>query len=467
MLQSETNIDNYDLHGINRYYPRHDDFIKFHNRKNRVAVLVCHRRAGKTVACIADLVYSAILTQKKDARYAYIGPYKGQVKDVCWTYLKNLTSDIPNVKYNETELRVDFANGARIKLYGADNPDAIRGIYLDGVILDEYADMRASVYTSIIRPMLADRKGWIVFIGTPKGYNQFYKIYNDAKKDNNCFTLMLKASESKILDDDELQQMRKDIDDDNQYEQELECSFDAAIIGSYYGKAIQLLEETGKITSVPYDPDLPVYTAWDLGYSDYTTTWFFQIFRGESRYIDYYCNNGQDVEYYAKMLDEKKYNYAKIGNKPYLLLPHDAKHKTMAAKGKSIQQQFYEYGYDSRIIPSLSLQDGIQAARKNLKKAWFDAEKCEDGLNALKLYRQNFNDKLNRFNDAPLHDWTSHAADAFRCAAIAVNDDLKIQPQEKSTQEKMSMLQNIRVDISMPTFNDILKKNIRKIKNAY
>lgn len=402
--------------GINEYDPR-GQFIDFHNRVERWAVLVCHRRAGKTVACVADLVLSALATSKSDARFAYVCPQYNQAKDVAWTYIKRLTADIPNVQYNESELRADLPNGARIRLYGADNPDRLRGLYLDGVVLDEFADMRSSVWGEVIRPMLADRKGWAVFIGTPKGHNEFYQCWQDAQTDDAWFKMMLKASNSGLIEADELKDAAKGMTDD-QYAQEFECSFEAAIAGAYYANDFK----EDSVRDVGYDPKLPVFTAWDIGYSDDTAIWFWQMAGGEVHVIDFYANNGHGVPHYVDVLNEKGYNYAKLGNKPFLWLPHDARAKTFASGGKSSQEQFMALGYSSRIVPELSLQDGINALRMMLPKAYFDRQKCFDGVEALKLYRREYDDDKKVFRDKPLHDWTSHAADAARYMAIAFRE---------------------------------------------
>lgn len=399
--------------GINQYNPR-EPFQAFHNRLERWAVLVCHRRAGKTVACVAELVLSALFTTKQDARYAYVCPQYNQAKDVAWMYIKRLTADIPGIQYNESELRADLPNGARIRLYGADNPDRLRGLYLDGVILDEFADMRSSVWGEVVRPMLADRKGWAVFIGTPKGHNEFYDAYQYALTAPDWFTLMLKASESGLIAQEELADARRGMTDD-QFAQEFECSFEAAIAGAYYSKDIV----NEQITDVPYDPTIPVYTAWDIGFNDDTAVWFYQVTRNEIHVIDYYATNGYGVEHYVEMLNSKGYTYAKRGNKPFLWLPHDARAKTFASGGKSTQEQFMALGYSSLITPELSLQDGIQALRMTLPRMWFDRDKCKDGIEALKLYRREWDSDKKVFRDKPLHDWTSHAADAARYMAIA------------------------------------------------
>lgn len=392
--------------------------------------MVCHRRAGKTVACVADLVLSALVTTKQDARYAYVGPQLNQVKDVAWLYVKRLTADIPGVEYNETELRADLPNGARIRLYGADNPDRLRGLYLDGVVLDEFADMRSSVWGEIIRPMLADRKGWAVFIGTPKGHNEFYTLWHDTESKPDWYRMLLKASTSGLVDAAELEDAAASMTED-QYAQEFECSFEAAVAGAFYAREFADIELEGRITDVPYDETLPVFTAWDIGYSDDTSIWFYQVVAGEIRLIDFHSSNGYSPEWYAGMLKEKGYNYAKLGDKPFLWLPHDAKPKTFQGSGRSVQQQFQSHGFKSRIVPSLSVQDGIQAARLTLKRCWFDAEKCYDGYEALKMYRREWDDEKRVFRQTPRHDWASHPADAFRMLAIAWREDFAQETPSK------------------------------------
>ena len=157
-----------------KYRPR-PIFADFHERKQRWSIVIAHRRAGKTVACINDLIIKAGLENKPNGRYAYIAPYHSQAKSIAWDYLLRYSQPLYR-KHNQSELWVELVNGSRIRLFGADNPDALRGMYLDGVILDEYADMKPSVWGSVLRPLLSDRAGWAVFIGTPKGHNAFYDI---------------------------------------------------------------------------------------------------------------------------------------------------------------------------------------------------------------------------------------------------------------------------------------------------
>jgi hypothetical protein len=185
------------------YLPR-PHFLSFHARKERFAVLVCHRRAGKTVACINDLIRAAVTCPRPQARFAYLAPYYAQAKDVAWDYLTSYVAPIPGVGVNISELRVDLPNGARLRLYGAENAERLRGLYLDGIVIDEPADMDPRVWPEILRPALADREGWAVFIGTPKGRNAFCELWEKAKADPAWFTLMLKASETGILPAQEL-----------------------------------------------------------------------------------------------------------------------------------------------------------------------------------------------------------------------------------------------------------------------
>ncbi|MGE3712532.1 MAG: hypothetical protein AB7G35_23050, partial [Hyphomicrobiaceae bacterium] len=196
--------------------------MPFHDANKRWRVIVAHRRAGKTVATVNHLIRSALLCPLPEPRVAYIAPLYKQAKDVAWTYLKRFSAVIPGVDANESELRVDLPNRGRVRLYGADNPDGMRGIYLDDVVLDEYADMRPRVLPEIIRPALSDRKGSLTAIGTPRGHNDFYKLWQTAQHDPEWFGLMLRASETGLVDAQELADASKFMSPE-QYAQEFEC----------------------------------------------------------------------------------------------------------------------------------------------------------------------------------------------------------------------------------------------------
>jgi len=405
------------------YAPR-DVFEPFHSRDERWACLVAHRRAGKTVSCINDLIRRAFVDGKENGRYAYIAPYHSQAKSIAWDYLLRYTIDV-RVTANASELWVELLNGARIRLFGADNADALRGLYLDGVILDEYADMKPRVWGEIIRPLLADRRGWAVFIGTPKGHNSFYEIWKTANASDKWFAASVRASTSGLLPQEELEDAKRGMTDD-QYEQEFECSFEAAILGAYYGKELKALEDQGRITKVEYDRTLPVFTAWDLGYHDDTAIWFYQVTHTEIHVIDFYSGSGLAIEDYANAVKSKPYKYGRH------YLPHDARAKTLASGGKSVIEQLAMHLGISNlaIVPSLSVQDGIQAARVMLPKVWFDKENCEDAVELLKQYQREWDEDKKTFRDKPRHDYTSHAADGFRMLAVSWKEN-KAKTEEK------------------------------------
>lgn len=393
------------------YAPR-AAFVPFHMRTQRWAALVCHRRAGKTVACVADLVDAALRCTKKNGRFAYIAPLYTQAKDVAWTYLKDLVGPIPGIEINESELRVDFPhNGARIRLYGADNADRMRGLYLDGAVLDEPADMRPSVWPLVVRPTLSDRQGWAAFIGTPKGHNEFYDIYARANQSSDWFAMVLSADESGLLPEEELADARFSMTPDH-YAQEYLCSFDAAIVGAYWGKELADIERRGHMVEELYERDLPVHTAWDLGISDSTAIWFFQVHAGEMRVIDAYENHGFGLDHYVGVLNAKPYKYGQHW------VPHDAKVRELGT-GRTRIETLVGLGLRPSLVPDHSLQDGINAARMTIGAAWFDCINCKGALEALKQYQREYDEKVRQFKDKPRHDWTSHYADAFRYLAMA------------------------------------------------
>jgi len=396
------------------YQPR-EVFEPFHARAQRWAALVCHRRAGKTVACVGELVIRAVRTGKENARYAYIAPFYSQAKSVAWDYLKRIVAPL-GAEVRESELSVKLPhNGALIRLYGADNPDALRGIYLDGVVLDEYADTKPSLWGAVLRPLLADRCGWAVFIGTPKGRNAFFDIVDHSRRSEDWFDLTLKASTSGLLRLSELEDAKRTMSED-QYNAEFECSFDAAIVGAYWGKELRVALENDRICDVPYDPAVPVETAWDIGRSDSTAIWFYQRVRGEKHFIDHYETNGEDIAHYADVLNSKPYKYSDHW------LPHDARAKTLASNGKSVVEQLFALGIKGKIVPSLSRQDGIQAARMVLPVCWFDREKCQDGLEHLRQYKRQWDEDRKMFGPDPAKSPHNHSADAFRYAAISMRD---------------------------------------------
>lgn len=383
----------------------------YHRRSERFTCIVAHRRFGKTVAAINDLIRTALTLDRQSVRVAYIAPYYRQAKAIVWDYAKYYTSVIAGVVINESELRIDFPNGARLRLFGADNYDAMRGLYFDDVVLDEPADFPVSAWPTVIRPALADRKGRATFIGTPKGKNEFWEVYNRAKGDPDWFTLMLKASETGIIDDDELKDARQTMGEDR-YEQEFECSFEAAITGAYYGTEMKAATNDNRITKVPYDPALKVITSWDLGVGDSTAIWFAQYVGAERRIIDYYESSGVGLDHYVRELQQRNYIYGEH------ILPHDARVRELGS-GKTRVETLGELGLQNiTIAPNLMIDDGIQAVRSSLALTWFDAEKCKLGIEALRQYQRDYDEKGKTWRGRPKHDWTSHGADSFRYLTV-------------------------------------------------
>jgi hypothetical protein len=378
------------------YRPRLQ-FVPFHRRWQRFACIVTHRRAGKTVACIHDLHRGARQSQKPRPRYAYLSPFVRQSKAVAWDYLRAAIRPgrTFGASAHESELRVDYPdNCGQVRLYGADNPDALRGIYLDGIVLDEYADMDPRVWSEIIRPALADRQGWAVFIGTPKGRNTFFELWRRSQSEEGWFSMMLKASDTGLIPDSELELARRDLTEE-QYAQEFECSFDAAVVGSYYGKPMARADAEKRIGGVPYDPTALVWTAWDLGIRDATAIWFAQVVGREIRIIDYYEASGVDLGHYVREIYSRPYVYA--GH----IVPHDAQARELGT-GKSRLEVLASLGLKHlTLAPLHRIEDGINAVRMLLPRCWLDAAKCARGVDALKLYRADYDDKLQAHRRIP------------------------------------------------------------------
>lgn len=398
----------------------------------RWSIVVAHRRAGKTVACIQSLIQSALTCKRREPRYAYVAPLYSQAKDVAWEYLKHFSKPL-GASINESELRVDLPDrlgGARIRLYGSDNPDRLRGLYFDGVVLDEFADMRPSVWGEVVRPMLADRQGWAIFIGTPKGHNEFHTKWLEANASDDWLCLILKASETGILPEDELASARQAMSED-QYEQEFECSFEAAIQGAYFAVQMRRMREDGRIGDVPIDRSRPVHTCWDIGKSDSTAIWFFQNHGQMIHLVHYYENAGEGVEFYVRKLkeiaEEREFSYGKHYG------PHDLDNSHWIMPGaESSVDVARRMGIDFIVVPRVpNKMDGIEAGRNWLSMCWIDAEHCKQGIESLDNYRKAWDDQRKTWKREPFHDWASHGADALQTGACGFTPDYVPPPGDR------------------------------------
>jgi phage terminase large subunit len=391
-------------------------------RAKRFVVLVCHRRFGKTVLAVNLNQQTALMSGQPRPRTAYIGPTYKQAKAIAWDYMQHYARPIPGVTMNQSELRIDYPNEGQSRIYGADNPDSLRGIYLDRANLDEFGLHPPKTFSEVIGPTLVDRGGSALFLGTPNGKNQFYDIAQHAKAreaagDPEWAYREYKASQTGLLDPDYLRQAREMMTND-EYAQEFECSFEASVKGAIYAKELEQARTDGRIGTVPIEPALPVHTAWDIGMSDHTAIWFVQQTRtGEVRVVDYYEASGEGLPFYAKLLKEKGYTYGRH------IAPHDIQVRDFSGSGRSRQEVAREYGIRFEVAPKLDPEDGIHAARMLLPRCVFDATRCAAGIEALKHYRRDYNSRLNEFKATPVHDWASHGADAFRYLATTLTPD--------------------------------------------
>lgn len=379
-----------------------------HETKERWKVVVAHRRSGKTTACINHLIRDSLRVD--GSKYAYIAPTYKQAKNVAWDILKEYARKIDDHKFNESELRVDFANGSRITLYGADNPDSLRGIALWGVVFDEYSQQPSNIFTEVIRPALADHEGYGIWIGTPKGKNDFYRIYQQSLSLDNWRGILLTVDDTDLIPEKELIDSKVGMSED-EYQQEWHCSFEAHIKGAVYKNELSRMRENNHILPISHEKNHKVVTAWDLGMDDSTAIGFYQIIGNEVRMIDYFEDRGYGLDYYYKKLQEKGYIY------DCHYLPHDIKVRELGT-GRSRLEVLQSLGMKNiEVVKNIGLIDGINAAKVLLGKIYIN-ERLEFFLDALSQYKYEYDDKLDKYKDKPTHDWTSHACDQLRYFAV-------------------------------------------------
>ena len=396
--------------------------LSFHDSCKRFSVAVCHRRFGKTVMAVNWLLREILSCRHPRAQGAYIAPTYSAAKRIAWVMLRDYAGAIPGVRFNEAELRCDLPDGKRIWLLGAEAPDSLRGLRLDAAVLDEYADMNARLYPEIIRPALSDfGTGKCLWIGTPRGENQFKEIYEHAVSrveagDGEWYAMRFPASETGVLEQKELDAARATMDE-SQYLQEFEVSWSAALVGSFFAAALDRIETANQVGRVPWEPNLPVFTSWDLGIADSTAVWFGQQLRGEPgvRIIDFYESSGEGLHHYIKELQGRPYTYGKH------YFPHDVMVRELGS-GSSRYEILMGLGIRPTVVAKLSVQDGIEAIRGLLPRCYFDRVSCSAGLKALRHYHRQYSDRTGDWKNRPNHDWSSHAVDSFRYLAVGLRD---------------------------------------------
>lgn len=393
------------------YLPR-PELAFIHERDSRFRIAVCHRRAGKTVAAVMEMILRCFQTPKTDFQAAYIGPSYRQTKKVSWKYFRKYLADVPMVKFNETELTVKLPNGALIQLLGAENYQNLRGEYYDYICCDEMASFPAPAFSEVLLPCLSDRQGHCLLIGTPDGKNVFYEMYQRALSDPNWKAFSLPASVSKILPQSELD-LQKSLMAPETYAQEYECSFQASSVGSYYGALMAQTYLENRVTSVPYDPSLVTYCAFDLGIDDATAIFFIQVSRTSLHVIDYYEASGLPIGHYASVIKQRPYVIEA------LILPHDANNRGLGT-GLTIRDQLLALKFKCIIAPRLRIMDGINAVRSLLPKMYWDANNTTKAREAIESYRAEWDEHQGMMRARPKHDQYSHCADALRTFAVGL-----------------------------------------------
>jgi len=400
--------------------------IKQPNAKR--AVIIAHRRSGKDKASINILACRALLD--KPGNYAYFLPESAQARKVIWRgigadgnrFIDHFPPEVVRQRYSG-EMLIELNNGSTIQLGGSDNFDSFMGTNFKGMIFSEYALQNPAAW-SYFSPILAENKGWAMFITTPRGYNHAHSMYQAAMKkmaeepdQTYWFADLLTVDDTRrpnglpVIGPKEIQEEIDSGMHPGLARQEFHCSFEAGLLGSYYCDIIQKLRLNDGIGYFPHDPKLPVITGWDLGIADSTAIWFAQPEHGGIRIIEYMEESNVPRSEWIRRVQDKKYNYIEH------LGPHDLEVREYTT-GKTRVETAQELGFDFTVVPKLPLADGINAVRAQLPTCRFDQTRCAEGLEALSAYERTFDDKRKAFRDQPLHNWASHGADAFRSLAV-------------------------------------------------
>lgn len=381
------------------------------------AVAVWHRRAGKDSTAIN---WTAVAAHQRIGTYWHMLPTATQGRMVIWEgrdgqgrrLIDQAFPPALRVSERNDRMSMELKCGSQWQVVGSDNYDRLVGANPIGVVFSEWSltDPRAWDY---VRPILAENGGWAVFVYTPRGKNHGSELFDIARHQGDWFTEQLSVDDTGIVSGATISAERSSGMSEALIQQEYYCSFEAANEGSYYGKLLEQAEKACRVTRVPYQPELKVDTWWDLGIGDSTSVWFSQQAGLERHFIDYYECSGEGLAHYAKMLQDKGYIYGEHW------APHDIEARELGT-GKSRLEVAKGLGLNFRTAPRLSIEDGIEAVRNLLPRSWFDAERCRDGLRALKSYHRDFNERRQAFLPHPVHDWSSHCADAIRTGAVTV-----------------------------------------------
>lgn len=388
------------------------------------AITVWHRRAGKDKTLFNLIVKKAM---ERVGVYYYFFPEFAQGRRVIWDGIDNdgfrFRDHIPKEllrQAHKTDMKWELVNGSIIQIIGTDKYDKVRGSNPVGCVFSEFAFQNPAAW-DVVRPILSANDGWAVFNSTPFGKNHFYDLYEMARGNEKWFTDLVTVEDSRdtrgrryvsqeVIDEDRASGYSEEM-----IQQEYYCDFTANSEGFYYLKLMEEALTSGRISSVPFYPEIPVDTWWDIGVSDSTAIWFTQIVGKEIHVIDYYQDSSIGIDQYAKVLQNLPYVYGKHH------MPHDitvTEFGTGRSRLEVAENLFGAKNID--IVPKLGREDGVNAARVIIPKCYFDLEKCELGVKALQNYHRQYDRKLQEFKNQPVHDWSSHAADAFRYMAVGL-----------------------------------------------
>lgn len=405
------------------YSPRRY-FLDYHKRRQRFAMLVAHRRAGKSYCLVGDMIAKALACQKPNPQYGYIAPMLSQARSIAWKAFKRILGDgiLKLCKVSETRLSITLPNGAEMRLFGLDNPESLRGLYFDGVVLDECQDIQIELLSTVLIPALTDRRGWLTFSGTPKGQQStFYAYYKTAQTNKDWFLETLTVDDTNILTEDDLETAKSQMSDED-FEQEFRCSWTSHNRGSIFATYL----ENAVFQDFTPDPKIKVHCVFDLGFSDQTSVWMYQLKNGLVDVVDFYSATGKSIKTIMTELNDfaslRRYEYGDF------FFPHDAYNKNIQT-GKSVVELLWADGYSCKKIPDLSVSQGINSARDFFSKCRFHPNTAQ-GVEYLRNYKFTFDRKKEIYSRTPRHDINSHASDSFRYLSLVVSDfDLQMSYQ--------------------------------------
>lgn len=425
-------------------------------RARKKALAIWHRRAGKDELALHG---AACAVFEKPATYWHMLPEAAQARKAIWEALNPHTGvrrideafppDIIDTR-REQEMFIRFKNGATWQVVGSDNFNSLVGSPPYGVVSSEFALSNPAAY-AYISPILEENGGWFMAITTPRGKNHAYELLKTARRDKRWFSEVLTAEQTGVFSAAQLEEIRSELmglygEDmgDALYRQEYLCDFEAAILGAYWGKELALAAQEGRLGDVEPEPSYPVNTAWDLGKGENMAIWFWQLIGREIRVVDYYQSPDADIEVCAAAIIAKGYRRGDDW------VPHDAKVKEIGT-GRTRIETMIRAGLKPRLVPDHKVDDGINAARQTLRRCWFNDRACEQGIEALKSYRREWDSTNRTFKPTPLHDWASHPADAFRYLSMAWRELAVAKPT--AADRPLMVGPNNRA-----TFNDVFKR---------